>query len=332
MPWAVHPSAVARATTSELFPALDRSARIVTLQQVFDAAAGEPMPLDLGLQLGASLAERVATIHAAGRSVGALDAARVRISVDGRVSLARTGESKLAPDATVSPASDIYAAAYLIHQMLTGAPPMPTAAVPPSRFNPKLDAELDAVMLAALREVPEERPASVLALQGALEGLGEELGLKADPKALGRLVEKLGQTPAAPVPAVAAKPPPAPARPSLADQWLANPGPIRQLEDFEDDEDTGAFTRPEPTGPAPWMFAFGAALVMMLTTAVLMTHGTVDEAVPVRTAVVAPPSPKTSRPTLIAIAPQQKTIPTPAPAPSKPTHIVTKHRSHHHRR
>jgi hypothetical protein len=292
------------------------------------------MPLDLGLQLGASLAERVATIHAAGRSVGALDAARVRISVDGRVSLARTGESKLAPDATLSPASDIYAAAYLIHQMLTGTAPLSTVAVPPSRFNPKLDAELDAVMLAALREAPEERPASVLALQGALEGLGEELGLKSDPKALGRLVEKLSEMPAPPV---LAKPPPAPApaRPSLADQWLANPGPIRRLDDYEDDEDTGAFTQPEPTGPAPWRFAFGAALVAMMSTAVLMTHGTTEDAVPVRSAVVAPPSPKTSRPVLIAVAPQpqmQMQTPPQTTAPAKLTHIVTKHRSHRHRR
>jgi hypothetical protein len=328
MPWAVHPSAVARATTSELFPALDRSARIVTLQQLFDAAPGEAMPLALGLQLGAALAERVATIHAAGRSVGALDAARVRISVDGRVSLARTGETKLAPEATVSPASDVYSAAYLIHQMLTGTPPMPTVAVPPSRFNPQLDAELDAVMLASLREVPEERPASVLALQGALEGLGEELGLKSDPKVLGRIVEHLVEAPPAPAPAL---PRPQPARPTLADQWLANPGPIRQLDadaDEDDDEDTGAFARPEPTRPAPWMFAFGAALVAMLSTAVLMAQNAPADEAPVRTAVAAPPSPKTSRPTLIAIAPE----PQPKMAVKPPAHAPTKHRSHRHRR
>ncbi len=163
-------AAPSRSTTNDLFPALDRSAQVATLQQLFDAHEGYAFPLGTALTLGAAIAERVAIIHTAGRFVGALDARRIRVSVDGRVSLARVGEGSVAPEllrgGSPSIASDVFAVAYLVHQLLTGSAPVPGIAVPPSRFNAQLDAEMDSVLLAALRDEPAERPASVMAVQG----------------------------------------------------------------------------------------------------------------------------------------------------------------------
>jgi hypothetical protein len=328
MPSAVQPGAVARATTSELFPALDRSARVVTLQQLFDAAPGEALPLGLGLQLGAAVAERVALIHTAGRAVGQLDAARVRISVDGRVSLARHGEGAVAPELKPGGpgtlASDVYAVGYLCHQLLTGNAPMPSVLVPPSRFNPQLDAEVDAVLLAALRDVPEERPASVMALQAALEGLAEELGLKADPQGLGKIVEKLMETGIkAPRRTVQSTPALSP----VADAWLESPGPLPAVEDDEEPDEELTSQTPQPK--ASWLIGtWAAAAVMMLFTAVAMgvTGGSVDPQSQ-HPAAVAPL--KHAAPVAVAEAPAPKPSafakqhPGPQPAP--------KRRHRHHR-
>jgi hypothetical protein len=346
MPWA-QPSAV-RTTTSDLYPALDRGARVVTLQQVFDAAPGEPMPLDLALQLGAAVAERVSVVHTAGRTVGAFDAARVRLSVDGRVYLAREATAPLAPELVVgepaTAASDVYAVAHLIHQMLTGSAPMSTVHVPPSRFNPKLDAEVDAVVLAALREAPEERPASVLALQAALEGLGEELGFKNDPQLLGRLAAKVLDAPGlgTDVPRTTKTIP-------VMSEWLKNP-PSRSTIDGDEEDEMESDAAEPPSKRPVMLLAVGVAAVMaMVSTLIAVNLGSTSgpppptpivprtvppppEPPPVITAVAEPAAEKVEAPapatTTVAAAPAAQQTPAAATTPATAPAQKKKHRKH----
>jgi hypothetical protein len=346
MLWA-QPSA-GRTTTADLYPALDRGARVVTLQQIFDAAPGEPMPLDLALQLGAAVAERVSVVHASGRTVGAFDAARVRLSVEGRVYLAREATAPLAPELVVgepaTAASDVYAVAHLIHQMLTGSAPMSTVHVPPSRFNPKLDAEVDAVVLAALREAPEERPATVLALQAALEGLGEELGFKSDPQLLGRLAAKVLDAPA-----LGTEAPRTTKTIPVMSEWLKNPPSRSTIDGDEEDQMESEAAEPPSKRPVVLLAVLAAAVMAMVSTLIAVNLGSTTEPpapTPIVPRTVAPPPAPAPAPAVAAAAepapekvetPPPATTPvvaapaakpaTPAPAPApKPKH---KHRPRH---
>ncbi len=211
-----------RTSTAELFLGVTPPSEVASLQQLLDARRGEPMGLTMALDLGAAVAERVGALHASGRVLGAFDASRVRCNRDGRVALTREPSPPLAPElkrgeaGTV--ASDVYAVGHLVYQLLTGRTPAQAVAaeevsrlreVPaPSRFNSRVDAELDAVVLAALRHEPSERPASVLALQAALDGVAEELELVPEPEEIGRLVAKVLD--AQPMPAADALPVPVP--------------------------------------------------------------------------------------------------------------------------
>ena len=78
-------------------------------------------------------------------------------------------------------ASDQYALAIMVYEMLAGRPPFvggmeqlmyqhfSTQAAPPSRYNPRVPAEVDAVMLRALAKKPEDRYPSVSAFATAFE-------------------------------------------------------------------------------------------------------------------------------------------------------------------
>src|SRR5947209_2944425 len=84
-------------------------------------------------------------------------------------------------------ASDQYALAVMVYELLTGRPPFQGNAMqimyahvhipphPPSRINPRLPAAVDAVLLRALAKKPEERYPSIsafaTALQQALQGV-----------------------------------------------------------------------------------------------------------------------------------------------------------------
>lgn len=338
MLWANPPSAVPRTTTADLYPALDRGARVVSLQQVFDAAPGEPMPLDLALQLGAAVAERVSVVHTAGRVVGALDASRVRLSVDGRLFLAREGGAALAPEQPPTAASDVFAVAHLIHQMLTGSAPMSSVLVPPSRFNPKLDAEVDAVVLAALREAPEERPASVLALQAALEGLGEELGFKSDPQLLGKLAEKVLD-----VPALGADAPRTTKTIPVMSEWLKNPGSRTTFDGDEEDESPSEPTEPPSKRPVVLLAVLGLAAMAMVSTLIAVNLGGPSGPPPPtpivpRSAAPAPAEPKVetapAATTPAATTSPAPTVATPAAAAApvaKPASPAPKHKHRRHR-
>lgn len=259
MTLAASAAGIPRISTLDLFPALGVTDRVVSLEQLLASTGQEPLPLAQALHLGAALAQRVAAVHAAGRAVGLLDGDRVRVSAGGQVSLTRTGLGALAPElaqgGSGSSASDIYAVGFLIHRLVTGAAPSLARPVPPSELNPRLDAELDAVLLRALRPAPEERPAVALALQAALEGLAEELGLAADPHGLGRRVERL----LAGAPAPRQTFPPTPA----AEAWLADPGPLPA-----DAELDAGPSEPRAPGPSPRLL-LGAATLALL--AVLFT-------------------------------------------------------------
>jgi hypothetical protein len=199
-----------RTTTADLFPAV-LAAEVVSLQVLLDRCRG--LPLEVALDIGAALAEHVGAVHAAGRLMGRLDASRVRVSRQGRVTLAREGGALLAPELlqgrAASVQSDVYAVAHLVYQLLTDRTPAEarrSAAAgiggllpPPSQFNSRVDPELDQVILAALRSEPSDRPASVLALQASIDGLFEEGGVVPSPEALGaRVVGVLEWSPLAP--------------------------------------------------------------------------------------------------------------------------------------
>ena len=235
---------IPRLSTLDLFPALDLADREVSLERLLASA---PLPLEQALHLGAALAQRVAAIHASGRTVGLLDAQRVRISVSGQVSLTRAGVGALAPEleggGSGTVASDIFAVGFMIHRLVTGQ--TPALDVAPSQLNPRLDAEHDPVLLAALRRAPDERPAAVLALQAALEGLAEELGLSADARGLGQRVERLLDA----APAVRQTLPPLPA----ADAWFANPDPIPMEPEH---------VEPTERGPNPRVLLGSSALAL----------------------------------------------------------------------
>lgn len=201
----VAPAPHVRTSTAELFQAVQAPADAVSLQRMLDSRKGEALTLTMALDVGAAIAERVGAIHASGRLLGAFDASRVVCTRDGRVLLSKDAALALAPELrrgdAPSTAADVYAVGFLIYQLLTGKTPAQANAEeevsrlrevpPPSQFNAKVDGELDAVVLAALRVEPSERPASVLALQAALDGISEELELAPEPEAIAALVVKL---------------------------------------------------------------------------------------------------------------------------------------------
>jgi hypothetical protein len=292
---------IPRLSTLDLFPALDPAARVVSLEELL---ADAPLPPAEALHLGAALAQQVAAIHASGRVVGLLDASRVRISAAGQVSLTRTGTGGLAPElrdgGTQTQASDIYAVGFLIHHLVTGQAPAPDIA--PSQLNPRLDAEFDSVLLATLRAVPENRPAAVLALEAALEGLGEELGICADAAALGQRVERLLGS----VPLLRQTLPPMPA----ADAWFANPGPTM----------TGEFG-PVARAPNPRLLLASAVLAMgaLLFTAFAVSRPVAASAPPAAPAApvvarVAQPAAPVAPARVVAQAPSLEPVAQPTPA------------------
>ncbi|MBS1153013.1 MAG: hypothetical protein H6Q89_4711, partial [Myxococcaceae bacterium] len=125
---------------------------------------------------------------------------------------------------------------------LTGKVPAARDVVAPSHLNPGVDAELDAVILAALSPNSSQRPASVRVLESALTAVFEELELTPAPEELAEVVRKVPRRPAAVAPVAAAKVPKAAApvaRPILVTRappagWYA----VETIdEDLEGDEE-----------------------------------------------------------------------------------------------
>jgi serine/threonine-protein kinase len=89
--------------------------------------------------------------------------------------------------------ADLFAAGVVLHELLTGRPlfgdDAPRVAPPPSRQNPAVPPDLDALCLRALSLDPVERPANADQMAEALEAIAARLGF--DESALVRTLQKL---------------------------------------------------------------------------------------------------------------------------------------------
>jgi hypothetical protein len=154
----------------------------VSLSQVLAAQAGGHLPLETALYACGELARLVATEHEMGRAVTGLDPDHIRCTRAGGVVL--TGARVHHPDTR----ADVHAVGGIFYRLLTGKIPAARDAVAPSRFNPGVDGELDAVILASLATDPSKRPASLRVLEGSLAAVFEELELTASPEGLASVV------------------------------------------------------------------------------------------------------------------------------------------------
>lgn len=232
----------------------------VSLAQVLGAQAGGRLPLSTALYACSELARLVATEHEMGRTFTGLDADHIRCTKSGGVVLG--GSRVHHPDAR----ADVQAVGAVFYRLLTGKAPAPRDVVAPSHFNPGVDAELDAVVLAALAPNPAQRPASLRVLESALTAVFEELELSPSPDELAALVKATPRrapvTPP-PAPVVVAKQKPVIQR-SPPSGWYAD----QTIDDGEDeDEPTLSAASEVPSWQAQererkWMVGITAALVV----------------------------------------------------------------------
>ena len=163
----------------------------VALAQVLSAQAGGRLPLSTALYACSEVARLVAAEHEMGHTVTGLDLEHVRCTKTGGVIL--TGARVHHPDAR----ADVHAVGVIFYNLLTGKGPAARDVVAPSHFNPGVDSELDAVILAALAKDPSLRPSSLRVLEGALSAVFEELELTPAPEELAEVVARI---PLRPVP------------------------------------------------------------------------------------------------------------------------------------
>ncbi len=171
-----------------------------------ESVIGPDLDRDRARRIASSLADVVDHLHAHGITHGDLSGRNVL--VDGvRVSLIDFGlgrtvdqTTRAGPEAwtpryvapellgggTPTPASDRYAAATLIYELLTGRAPFPVAGhpsgaiaqqlhgtpIPPSEHRPELTSATDGVLLRALSKEPSHRPPSMRQLLELLDRAG----------------------------------------------------------------------------------------------------------------------------------------------------------------
>jgi hypothetical protein len=185
----------------------------------------------------------------------------------------------------------VHAVGALFYRLLTGKAPAARDVVAPSHFNPGVDSELDAVILAALAPDSSQRPASVRVLENALAAIFEELELTPTPDELAAAVKSVSSAPRAVVAST-----PVAAAPIIVPKPIivARPGAHRPpagwyAPDEDDDEDTvtDAPTWQTQERERNWMVGITAALVAVallwaLWPAPKMNRASLGETAPAR--------------------------------------------------
>ncbi len=169
----------------------------VALSQIL---AGSRLPLSAALYACGEVARLVAAEHDLGRSVTGLDADHIHCTGKGALVLGGTRVDRADLKA------DVRAVGALFYRLLTGKSPAAKDVVAPSHFNPGVDSELDAVILAALAHDASQRPASLRVLEEGIAAVFEELELEPSAQELADVVAKV---PRKAVAVVKAAPPPA---------------------------------------------------------------------------------------------------------------------------
>ena len=252
----------------------------VALSQVLSIQAGGRLPLSTALYACSEVARLVATEHDMSRTVTGLDADHIRCTRSGGVVLG--GARVHHPDTK----ADVHAVGALFYRLLTGKTPASRDVVAPSHFNPGVDSELDALILASLAADASQRPASVRVLESALAAIFEELELTPTPDGLAEVVKSavpqrrvsVASTPVLLTPVVAPKPI------IVAKPVAHRPPPGWYAADEGDDEETVAEAPSWQTQERErkWMVGGTAALVAIALLWVLwpaskVSHASLDD-------------------------------------------------------
>ncbi|MBX7097299.1 MAG: hypothetical protein K1X89_06290 [Myxococcaceae bacterium] len=150
----------------------------VTLEQILEAREGERLPLDVALSTCLAVAQKLSEFHVAGLSASPLTADGIRCFKGGQIALT--------PAPLVSQNDDVHRLGRLVYRLLSGSESV--SEWPPSYFNPGVDAELDAVVMATVAPDRNGRPCDARVLIDAISGLFEELGLSPSKEGLGNLM------------------------------------------------------------------------------------------------------------------------------------------------
>lgn len=226
----------------------------VSLGRIFHAQAGEALPLDVSLYVAAELAARVSQLHGLGKAFGGFGPEHVKVDRTGAIridSTQRKGDTQ----------PDMLSLGVAVYQLLSGKSIREAMELgagtlhPPSAFNPVVDDELDAVIMAAV--TPERSAVTAGALEEALYGVFEEMDMDPSPEALAPFVTRAIE---------AAKPKP---KPAVKPKAVAVALPMRdfRLLDFslvDDDEEnpmTGVHATQESAG---WLYGAVAMAVIMV--------------------------------------------------------------------
>lgn len=255
----------------------------VALSQLLSIQAGGRFPLATALYACNEVARLVAVEHEMSRTVTGIDVDHIRCTRSGGVVLGGARVHQLDTRA------DVHAVGVLFYRLLTGKAPASRDVVAPSHFNPGVDSDLDAVILAALASDSAQRPASVRVLESALAAIFEELELTPTPDELATAVKNVppahraASTPVAAAPIIVPKP-----------IIIARPGAHRPpagwyAPDEDDDEDTvtDAPTWQTQERERNWMVGITAALVAVallwaLWPAPKMNRASLGETAPAR--------------------------------------------------
>ncbi len=167
-----------------------------------------PLSIERSIEIGTQACSALDHAHSAGVIHRDVKPANIIIGPDDRVKVTDFGIARAVGDATltatgmvlgtahyispehasgeaVTPASDIYSLGIVLYEMTTGALPFtgdsPIAVAmrhvsddvpPPSRLNPEVTKEFDAIVLRATAKSPADRYATAGAMKVAIEGLG----------------------------------------------------------------------------------------------------------------------------------------------------------------